>query len=52
MNIELAKGEQAFIRLRRIERPTTNVEWKRLKKEIIKSTNIICIGYLRANESI
>ncbi|MFV9646203.1 MAG: hypothetical protein ACNYWU_10300 [Desulfobacterales bacterium] len=28
MNIELARGEQALVRLRRIERPTSNDEWK------------------------
>jgi hypothetical protein len=26
MNIQLAKGEQALVRLRRIERPTSNIE--------------------------
>jgi len=29
MNIELARGEQALVRLRRIERPTSNFEWEK-----------------------
>ena len=28
MNVELARGEQALVRLRRIERPTLNIELK------------------------
>ena len=27
LNVELAKGEQALVRLRRIERPTSNVQY-------------------------
>ena len=29
MNVQLAGGEQAHVRLRRIERPTSNIEWKK-----------------------
>ena len=36
MNIELARGEQALVRLRRIERPTSNIEWENMKKLSLK----------------
>jgi len=32
MNVQLATGEQALVRLRRIERPTSNIEWEKMKK--------------------
>ena len=33
MNIELARGEQALVRLWWIERPTSNFEWEKMKKQ-------------------